>query len=139
MLPPAGFSMRVAITVSQGRVSPVFDVSREAIVLEVDKRRVAASSQQALVTDDLLQKSQQLSNLGINTLVCGAISNEALEQLRAIGIDVIGFVTGEVDTVVEALVEGDLPNATLAMPGCQRANCGGFRRRRRHRIGRNRQ
>ncbi len=117
----------------------MFDVSREAIVFEVDKRRVAASSQQALVCDDLPQKSQQLSNLGINTLVCGAISNDALEQLQAIGINVIGFVTGEVDTVVRALIEGDLPNTTLAMPGCQRANGGGLCRRRRNRMGRNRQ
>jgi len=139
MLPPTGFAMRVAITVSRGRVSPVFDVSREAIIFEVDKRRVAVSSQEALVSDDPVHKIQQFETLGISTLVCGAISNEALRQLQAVGINVIGFVTGEVDTVVKAFIANDLPNTTLAMPGCQRANGGGLRQRRRNRTGRNRQ
>lgn len=127
--------MRVAITVSQGRVSPVFDVSREAAIFEVVEQQASEPLREPLPGDDTLCKARQLASLGIHTLVCGAISNEALEQLRDKGIHVVGFVTGELDAVMRALLAEDLPNPALAMPGC--GGGGGKRLRRRCRRGRN--
>ena len=51
-------------------------------------------------------------------LVCGAISRPLAEKALAAGIKVIPFVAGDVEEVIEARLQGELPSSALAMPGC---------------------
>ena len=67
--------------------------------------------------------------LGIETLVCGAISEPLRHELTMRGVKVIGFVAGEIETVVEHFLAGTLPTPALSMPGC----CGRRNRVRRRR------
>ena len=100
------------------------------MVFEVADDQACTPRRAPLGDDDTLGKAQQLVGLGIEMVVCGAISMEAQHQLQASGIRVIGFVTGELDAVIEALLQEDLPNARLSMPGCGRRGVGaGLRRR----------
>ena len=134
--------MRVALTVWEGRVSPVFDVCREALVLDIENRQVAASSKQPLSCAAPSNKTQLLVDRGVHTLICGAISNELLGELESKGIQVIAFIAGDVESVIAAFAAGDLPNAKFTMPGCPQRprSCGAGRgRRRRHGLGRDRQ
>ena len=110
--------MKVAVTVWQGRISPVFDVSREAMVLTieggVEKRRCS----EKIETATPLRKLDLLTDLGVETLICGAISEPLQDELTSRGVRVIGFVAGEVDEVVATFLAGTLPTPTLSMPGC---------------------
>jgi predicted Fe-Mo cluster-binding NifX family protein len=110
--------MRIALTVWDGWISPVFDVCRQALVLEIVEGNVLNNSAQSLDGATPLQKGEQLLELGVRTLICGAISGPAREQLTARGLKVIGFVAGEVDEVLQAFLAGDLPTPALSMPGC---------------------
>jgi predicted Fe-Mo cluster-binding NifX family protein len=56
----------------------------------------------------------------VRKLVCGAVSAPVQDELDRRGIEVIGFVAGEVDDVLRALMTGRLPHPALAMPGCGR-------------------
>ena len=121
--------MKAALTVWNGRVSPVFDVSREAVVLTIEDGSVAALSRESIDTPNGSLKVDRILNLGIDVLVCGAISESLHRELCARSVTVHGFVAGEIEQVIDALVAGTLPASALSMPGC-----GG--KRRKHRRGR---
>lgn len=128
-VPVGSTVMRVALAVWDGRVSPVFDVSQEVLILDIVERSVGSPSSLMLGNGAAEDKSRQLAERGVGTLICGAVSNEMMRELDREGIEVIGFVTGEVGTIIAAFAAGELPDARYAMPGCTM-------RMRRHRGGR---
>lgn len=111
--------MKVAVTVWEGHISPVFDVFREALILEVQGGQIVSRFTQVVEGDNPEVKVERLRAMGIDVVVCGAISQATFEALRTLGIRAISFVSGEVDTIVAALLAGRLPSADLAMPGCR--------------------
>lgn len=118
--------MKVAIPVWQGRVSPVFDSSRRMVVLEAEDGRVVERTE-AAVDEELPQaRAARLRELGVQTLVCGAVSRQLAEEIARLRIRLIAFVAGEVEEVLQAFLTGQLPSAKFSMPGC----CGRHRRRR---------
>jgi predicted Fe-Mo cluster-binding NifX family protein len=96
----------------------VFDVSREALILTIEKGVVASRSIENIETPIASLKLDRLTELGIETLVCGAITEPLQHELSIRGVRVIDFVAGEIDVVVKSLLDGTLPNPALSMPGC---------------------
>ena len=56
----------------------------------------------ALETADPFLRAQELKNLGVDVVVCGAISQPFEAALSAAGIKVIGFVCGPLEEVLSA-------------------------------------
>jgi predicted Fe-Mo cluster-binding NifX family protein len=110
--------MKAALAVWDGRMSPVFDVSREALILTIEDGAVIARRTEDLVTPTAALKLDRLAALGVETLICGAISEPLRHALTTKGVTVIGFVAGDIDDVVEAFLAGTLPTPALSMPGC---------------------
>jgi predicted Fe-Mo cluster-binding NifX family protein len=110
--------MKAALTVWDGRMSPVFDVSREALILTIENGAVAARSIESIETPTAPLKLDRLMELGVEMLICGAISEPLQHELTTKGVKVIGFVAGEIDDVVESFLSGTLPTPALSMPGC---------------------
>ncbi|HUS46722.1 MAG TPA: NifB/NifX family molybdenum-iron cluster-binding protein [Phycisphaerae bacterium] len=123
--------VRVAIPVWSDRVSPVFDTAGQLMVLEVDGGRELSRSHAALgqVGPDL--RPRRLSELGVDVLVCGAISQPLEAMVAAQGVQVVPQVCGPVEQVVEAFLVGQLGRPEFLMPGCcrrRRGFCGGHGR-----------
>jgi predicted Fe-Mo cluster-binding NifX family protein len=112
--------MKVALTIWDGRVSPVFDVSREALVLTIDGGGVTERRIERLDVASPEHKVGRLAALGVDTLICGAISDSPYQELVSRGVQVLGFVAGDAEAVVEAFQAGRLPSAAFSMPGCRR-------------------
>jgi predicted Fe-Mo cluster-binding NifX family protein len=110
--------MKAALTVWDGRMAPVFDVSREALVLTIEDGAITSRSIENIETPMASLKLERLTELGIHTLVCGAITEPLQHELSVRGVKVIGFVAGEIDEVVTSLLDGTLPTRALSMPGC---------------------
>lgn len=123
--------MRAALTVWEARISPVFDVSREAVVLDLEGGALRGRASVSIDTPNPARKVERLLQLGVQTLICGAISAPLQRDLQAQGIQVLGFVAGAVEQVVRAFVAGELPQPALTMPGCGQQR----RRRGRRRVG----
>jgi predicted Fe-Mo cluster-binding NifX family protein len=123
--------MKAAVTVWDGRVSPVFDVSREALIVTIENGALVGQDHASLDTQTAALKVERLVQLEIDTLICGAISEPLHRELAARGIRVLGFVAGPIDEVLRTFVAGALPTAQLSMPGC-------FGRQHRFRGGRGR-
>lgn len=111
--------MKVALTTWDGRISPVFDVSREAVILTLEGRAVAARQREVIEAPTTALKLERLLELGVETLICGAISEPLHKELTARGVEVIGFVAGEIEEVVTTYLAGGLPSPELSMPGCR--------------------
>jgi len=109
--------MKFAIATSNGRVSPVFDVARQLLVLDVVDGNVTGQSE-AQLEEHADRKVEQLAESGIEVLICGALSQSLSEMLVLRGVQVIPFIAGATDDVLKAFVAGNLDRAQFAMPGC---------------------
>ena len=110
--------MKIALTIWNGRISPVFDVSREALILTIENATVATRCRECIEEPTAARKVCRLMELGVETLICGAISERLHQELITRGVQVVGFVAGDIEEVVQAFVAGKLPSPSLAMPGC---------------------
>ena len=114
-----GHYMKVAIPTWQGRISPVFDVAYRLLVLELDGGNEVSRQEVKVRAANPEEWAEELLSLGVTRLICGAISRPLDEALRNAGIEVIGFVCGEVETVATALSSGSSEAWRFAMPGCR--------------------
>ncbi len=108
--------MKAALTVWDGRMSPVFDVSREALVLTIEDGAVVTRREERIETPTAALKLDRLAELGVETLICGAISEPLHSELTRRGVKVIGFVAGEIDEVLKTFLAGTLPIAVAGVP-----------------------
>lgn len=122
--------MRVAIPIWQGRVSPVFDVAGQLLLVDADNALEQSRREETLADEEPGRRAERLADLGVTTLVCGAISQPLLLLLEAKGIEVVSRVCGEVDEVLAAFLAGGLCADRFAMPGC----CGRMQRGRQGRC-----
>ncbi|MCG6921706.1 MAG: NifB/NifX family molybdenum-iron cluster-binding protein [Acidobacteriota bacterium] len=119
--------MRVAFATWNGRIAPVFDVTRRLHVVETDGRRVVRESEEPLEDEAAGARAARLAALHIGALVCGAISRPQEALVQAYGVTVVPFVTGELREVVNAWRAGALESNAFAMPGCGRGRGRRFR------------
>jgi predicted Fe-Mo cluster-binding NifX family protein len=110
--------MRVAFATWNGRIAPVFDVTRRLHVVETDGRRVVRESEEPLGDEAAEARAARLAALRIEELVCGAISRPQEALVRAYGVAVVPFVTGQLREVIDAWRAGALESDAFAMPGC---------------------
>jgi len=111
--------MKVALSVFNGRISPVFDVSRQLLVLDLGDGGVMAREEASFEHDDPMHRTSRLAGLKVDTLICGAISRQLASSINACGIRMIPFIAGDIEEVIDAFLSNGLPAPELAMPGCR--------------------
>jgi len=117
--------MRVAIPVWQGRLSPVFDVAGQLLIVELKNGREDSRRMQPLMSVMEADRVAELVGLGVNVVICGGISQTLETALTEKGIKVFARLCGDVEEVLAAFLSGCLGEPRFAMPGC----CGPWRRR----------
>jgi predicted Fe-Mo cluster-binding NifX family protein len=123
-------NMKIAIAYWQDRISPVFDVSDKLCLIDIENGNEVRRENKILKNRDPYKRAKEISEIGIDVLVCGAISRILEMALSCTGIRVTGFMCGNLDTVISAFLCGQLTDGRFFMPGCygeQRRNrfCGG--------------
>ena len=111
--------MRLAIPVRNDRVSPVFDTAGRMLLVDVadgieQARQLVEVAQTAFPTE----RAKRLADLGVNVLVCGAISRPLAGFLSAAGIVVIPWVSGAPEEILRAYLTDRLSDPCWRMPGC---------------------
>lgn len=123
--------MIIAISNWQGMISPVFDVSNKLCIIEINNKKEIKREHAVLKEINFFLRAKKMANMGIEVLICGAISHELETALISSGIMVIGFMCGEVESVLKAFIQGSLSDSRFFMPGCfgkQHGHCFQFRR-----------
>jgi len=110
--------MKLAVSKWNNLVAPVFDVSGKILLVQLSPVRTIPLEYKEISGSDNLARIRRLSSLSIEVLICGAISRLWHDILTAWDIQVISYVTGPWDRVVQALAEGRLDSPEFCMPGC---------------------
>lgn len=105
--------MRVAIPSWNDRISPVFDVANEVHVFTVEGGIVTDRSQHRLAN---AARIATMSAIGVDVLICSAISRTLEAALWVAGIEVVSEVCGPVEDVVKAYLKGMLADASFLTP-----------------------
>jgi predicted Fe-Mo cluster-binding NifX family protein len=111
--------MKVAVTVWEDRISPVFDASRRLLIAEIDNAAIASRYLMVFDPERPSTLAKTLATLDVPVLICGAVSEVPAETISAGGITLIPFITGEVDRVLGAYASGRSLAPTFLMPGCR--------------------
>ena len=128
--------MKVAIPISSGGISPVFDVSRHLLVVEIEGGKEVSRHEEEIRETELTHRVQQLTGLGVNMLICGAISWPLERMLVSAGVQVVSKTCGPVEEVLQAFASGKLTEKAFLMPGCwgRRRRSRGKHPRRQHKF-----
>lgn len=118
---------KVAFAYWGNRIAPVFDIARQIKIIDVESGRIVGESEETFPHSLPSHKAVRLAELGISTLVCGAVSGPVLGLVEAYGIRVIPFIAGDVSEVIDAWMNGRINDNVFSMPGC------GVRKKRRRR------
>ncbi len=114
---------KIAITVWEQRISPVFDSGRTLLIAEIKNRMLASTAYLTFDFDRPLELVRMLRAEKVKVIICGAISEGPANMLLAAGFNVISFITGDVSRVLETLVKGEPLGEDFKMPGCGRNIC----------------
>lgn len=113
----------IAVTVWGQRVSPVFDSARTLLIVEIDGGTMGNMSSLAFDPDRPLELLQMLRAQQVMVVICGAVSEEPAAMLEAAGVEVIPFIAGDVNGVLECYCQGQPFGPEFRMPGCGRGIC----------------
>lgn len=128
--------MRVGIPIWNDRVSPVLDTAERLLIVDTGAAAGQAREEVALQSTRLPLRAARLAHLGLDLLVCGAVSAQLRELLKAADVPVESWVAGDVNDVLKAVATGVLDRPRFRMPGCGRGRgAGGQGRNCRRRSG----
>ncbi len=124
---------RVAIPHWQGRVSPVFDVAANVLIVEFSNGVEQGRTDVPFDVEGPHVRASKLSAAEADVLICGAISQAFHNAVLHEGIEVIPQICGPLENVLTAYAEGRLQQGEFFMPGCRKRqrHCNGRGRRRR--------
>ncbi|WP_372678600.1 PocR ligand-binding domain-containing protein, partial [Desulfosarcina sp.] len=111
-------TMKVAVTVWEDRISPVFDASRRLLIAEIENDRVTDRSYVFFDPGRPGSLVKTLTMLDVPVLICGAVSQAPATSIVDSGITLIPFIAGEVDRVLEVYAKGNPLAPAFEMPGC---------------------
>jgi len=111
--------MRIAIPVFGDQVATVFDFAQRLNVYDVDGMRIMGKVGVDMADALVPVRAFRLKDLGVDMLICGAISRDLAAMVVHSGIEVIPFARGMADEVLRAFLVGGLTDTRFAMPGCR--------------------
>jgi predicted Fe-Mo cluster-binding NifX family protein len=112
--------MKAAIPIVGTCVSPRFDCGAALLVAEIDGGVVTSRQEVVDTASNALQRVARLRELGVEVLVCGAVTGFLLRHLAANAIRVFPLVSGEASDVLDSLARGRPPLAAVPALRCGR-------------------
>ena len=112
-------------------MSSVFDFAHELLLIDIENSCETSRTEVFFDIKRPPDRVVKLEQLGVDMLVCGAISRSLANMVRASGIQVLPYVVGKVDDVLQAYCAGQLEQSRLKMPGIWPGARNGFGRGRR--------
>lgn len=119
--------MKVALTVWENRLSPLFDSASELLVADIQGRGIIKKHLEPFDYESAFSRAARLDDLGVNVLICGGISNFYANLVEAHRIEIVPFATGTVEEVLDAFMKGNIYKKDYRMPGCEINNDKAFR------------
>jgi len=114
--------MKVALPIWENRLSPVFDTATRLLVVQLQENEKGQEWSRTMEIPLAGLSGQgrinQILGNGIQVLLCGAISRPLYDMLQLHGIEVVAFLTGSVESVLQGYLAEQLADPRYQMPGC---------------------
>jgi predicted Fe-Mo cluster-binding NifX family protein len=110
-------AMRIMIPVRKGRVSPVFDVARRVLIVDVGESGEVELSREWLEQVNGHVQPGQLVELGTDLLICGVMTSSLEEAIMSAGITIVGQVCGAVHEILRAFLRDAIGECDFLIPG----------------------
>lgn len=108
----------VGVVRMENRVAYRLDCAETILVASKDRNGNVRLEEAALSERDPIRRVQQIADLGIETLICGAVSGFVFRMFQHHGVRVIGGVIGDAQDVLDHYLSGNLrAGAILQKPG----------------------
>lgn len=115
----------VGIVRMENRVAYRLDCADTIVVARKDHKGRLQLEEAALSERDAIRRVQQIADLGIETLICGAVSVFVFRMFQHHGIHVIGGVIGDAQDVLDRYLNGNLRAGAILHRPAMRGG-GGF-------------
>ncbi len=115
--------MKIAVTIWEERVSPVFDSSRLLIIAENKNEKIVNRREEPFNSEVPFILVNRLNELSVDVLICGAISQMPATIIENGNVLLIPFIGGIVNEVLDCCIRGKSPASEFLLPGCGRMKC----------------
>lgn len=99
--------MRIAVSYDYGQVAPRFSAEQRFKVYDVCNNCVGHQSVVSTIGDNDTA-ARALSTLGVDTVICGSIRDNAKNALDNAGIKLCSGITGSADAAVKSFLTGSI-------------------------------
>jgi predicted Fe-Mo cluster-binding NifX family protein len=114
--------MKTALTVWGEWISPVFDSAQTLLVVEFENRSVVNRQLIPFDAEHPSVLAKMLKKQNVSVLICGAISEYPARVLENEALELIPFISGNANEVLNTLAKGKSIVPVFLMPGCRRRN-----------------
>jgi hypothetical protein len=113
------WAVKVVLTIWENRISPVADLARQLLVVDVKNRTIRGRRTEHLNAESIFYRARRLADLEVKVFICGAISDFFAGLVEGYGIRLIPFICGEANEVLDAYFEDSLRSPRFMMTGCR--------------------
>jgi predicted Fe-Mo cluster-binding NifX family protein len=110
--------MKMALTVWENRISPMFDAAHMLLVVEIENTKIINRCYVPFYPEFPSRLAAMLAEMDVEIFICGAITEMPANILEAKGIELYPFITGDIGNVIEAYAKNASIVPTFSMPGC---------------------
>jgi predicted Fe-Mo cluster-binding NifX family protein len=108
----------IAIPISQERISPLLDAAARLLLVTRRRGKEVARKKFALGPLSSEALADSVAELGVDVLLCAALSEPLLRALERRGVRVKPHLCGETEAVLQAFCCDRLNRPEFRMPGC---------------------
>ena len=112
--------MCVALAAFENNIATVFDSSNKLILIKPPFYNLDNAESIVIKNNTLNELFHLLKINNVKILICGAISGCTRRSLEAQQIQVIPWITGDIESVIEAFKSNKMFPPSFIMPGCSR-------------------
>jgi len=113
--------MRVCLPIWGSQLSTVFDFADRLLLVDIKDRQIIGKKY--IDIDKNIPPTLRVAKLNqhnVDLLICGAISNPLGAMVFHSGVELIPWIAGRVDEILEAYIQGELIAPRYALPGYPR-------------------
>jgi hypothetical protein len=114
----SGSAQKLAVPVFRSRVAPVLNWCSRIVIFSGSPAGCGSGEEMILLDGSAFERLRILSEEGVETLICGALSPIFLGYADRLGLDIICGVAGRIDEVCRAYHRQQLDQPHYWLPGC---------------------
>ena len=111
--------MKVAFTVWNDRISPVFDAAKTILVAEIKHFQVTNKIYEFFDPQAPASLVKRMTELQVDLFITGAITQTPASVIESSDITLIPFIGGRVNDALLLFAKGDSPVPKMLMPGAR--------------------